>query len=472
MWRGILFFIKLGVLVALAVWLAEQPGTVAIDWLGYRVETTVGLLILAVALVTVVLGLVYRFYRGLRRAPAEIGRSLGGSRRKRGYKALTNGMVAVAAGDAREAARWSKKANHLLDEPPLTRLLAAQTAQLNGDDQAARKYFTEMLESGETRFLALRGLVMQALHDGDEETARRYLREAQALRPQTPWVVTHLFEMSEKAGDLDTAETTLREAERHKLLPRPEAQRKRAVVLLERAMEADKAQRRDAALSDAREANKLAPGLIPATVLLARLHIDADQPRRAARLLERAWTENPHPDIAAAFMALNDKETAIDRMKRLDRLVSGNAGHPESRLAMARAALNAQLWGEARRHLAPLTGDTPEQRACRLMAEIEERENGDRAAAVSWLHRAEKAEPAATWVCGGCGAVATDWSAHCGACNAFDSVEWRRPTRVVPQIERPRPVPAPPRIEEGAGKTPPTIDVDVEDTGENRKSAE
>ncbi len=59
----------------------------------------------------------------------------------------------------------------LLAEPPLTLLLSAQAAQLNGDEQAARRYFTAMLDRAETEFLGLRGLVMQALRGGDEAAA-------------------------------------------------------------------------------------------------------------------------------------------------------------------------------------------------------------------------------------------------------------------------------------------------------------
>jgi hypothetical protein len=43
-------------------------------------------------------------------------------------------MVAVAAGDAAEAGRQAKRADALLGDPPLTMLLSAQAAQLNGDD--------------------------------------------------------------------------------------------------------------------------------------------------------------------------------------------------------------------------------------------------------------------------------------------------------------------------------------------------
>ena len=55
----------------------------------------------------------------------------------------------------------------MLDEPPLTLLLSAQAAQLEGDDQAARGYFEAMLDQPATAFLGLRGLLVQAERTGD-----------------------------------------------------------------------------------------------------------------------------------------------------------------------------------------------------------------------------------------------------------------------------------------------------------------
>src|SRR3546814_13347697 len=87
-------------------------------------------------------------------------------------------MVAVAAGDAQEAARWSRRADDLLEDPPLTLLLSAQAAQLNGDERAAEKYFNAMLEKPETRFLGLRGLLMPALPENDHRRALGFARQA------------------------------------------------------------------------------------------------------------------------------------------------------------------------------------------------------------------------------------------------------------------------------------------------------
>ena len=72
-------------------------------------------------------------WRLLWRGPRDLGRLRAERKRQQGYRALSQGMAAVAAGDAAEARRQAKIANSLLKDPPLTLLLADQTTQLGGD---------------------------------------------------------------------------------------------------------------------------------------------------------------------------------------------------------------------------------------------------------------------------------------------------------------------------------------------------
>ena len=376
--RTLIFCAKVAVLVAVAWYLAEkQPGQVSLEWWGYRIDTSVGILLLATGLLAVLAAVLYRSWGGIKRAPRDIGRKLKANREKRGYQALTQGMVAVAAGDAGEAQRWARKANELLDAPPLTMLLSAQAAQLDGDHQAAKRYFTAMLERDETRFLGLRGLITQALRDGDEQAALEYVRSAHTLRPKTPWVLETLFDLSEQAGDLEGAERAAREAAQSKTLPAPEAKRKHAVVLLERAHKIRQAGDPSQTLKLVKQAHKAAPDLVPASALYAELLVGSGRQGAAARMLERAWAAGPHPALVEAYRAARPGKDGIEWLNRVGKLVSGSPAHRESHLALAEAALDAKLW--ARRGVIwamPRRAESA-QRLCRLMARLEEAEHGD-----------------------------------------------------------------------------------------------
>ncbi|WP_366555586.1 heme biosynthesis protein HemY [Aquibaculum sediminis] len=460
MWRGIFFFIKLAILVAVAVWLANNPGQVAFEWLGYRIDTSMALLVLALAVLAVVIVLLYHLFRGLVGAPGGVRRGFGRRRERLGQEALTQGLVAVHVGDTKGAERWSRKASSLLEPQPVLKLLQAQTAQLSGDEASARKHYTEMLQAEETRVLGLRGLTILALREGNEAEAREYLDRARALQPDAPWVLGNLFELSEKSGDLPTAEAVMLESERQGVLPKAEAQRKRAVIIYERAEAALVEGDKETAESKARAAAKLEPDLVAATLLQVRLLAERGRKRKAATLLEEAWQRAPHPDLADAWLDLYGDVAPLDLAKRATAFVQGRSEDRESRILQARVDLRAELWGEARRHLTPLSTEVPpEQRVCRLMAEIEEGEH-DEAAGKEWLRRATVAVPDPAWLCETCGAISPNWTPHCGACGSLDTLRWRTPPHLAPSV---------PAVVEAVEAE--TVDLDEEETSPSPAAA-
>lgn len=431
MTRSLILFAQIAAVVVVAVLLTQNPGRVAIEMANWRIDASTGLLAFGLAIFALIVILVSRFWGAIWRAPGRFFESRRINRMQRGYKALTQGMVAVAAGDVTEARRWARKADALLDEPPLTMLLSAQAAQLGGEEAAARRYFESMLNHPDTAFLGVRGLLMQAIKAGDTAEALRLAERAYKLRPETDWVVDQLFELQVESSQWGDASETIATAIRRKTLPAPDARRRRAAVLVEHGRQAESEGNMEAALIRVREAHDLNPGLLPATLDLARLFRTRDRGTKALRLLEEAWARAPTPELAAAYGDTIKDTDPLARVKRFQRLFSFRPDHPESHIALAEASLAARLWGEARKHLTTVAGDAPTARVCRLMAEVEELENGDMAASRQWLARATTAVPDEAWVCNSCGAVAGSWSALCGNCNAFGSLAWQAPPRAM-----------------------------------------
>lgn len=433
--RALWFLLKLAVVIAIAVWLADRPGTVSVTWMGYVVETSfaVALLVGLTALAVAALG--YRFVRGFLRTPGRLRRYGRTRRRERGYRALTQGMVAVAAGDAETARRMARKADGLLNEPPLTMLLSAQAAQLQGDERAAKEYFTAMLDRPETAFLGLRGLLTQAIKAGDRVEALQLARKARSLQPNTPWLLATLYDLEARSGDWASAEGTLQQAIQAGAIPIEDGRRHRAVLLLERSFEAERRGRADAALSHAHSAHDLIPGFVPAAARYAKLLGRAGRHKPAAKVVERAWRLSPHPDLADAYRELVEGYDPLARVKLFEKLLAQAPNHVESHIALARIALDAHIWGEARDHLKRALGIEPSRRLYRLLAELERSERHDEAAARDWLAKAAAAPADPAWTCQSCNAVSQSWGGLCGNCGAFDSLHWKAPTLAVSLME-------------------------------------
>ena len=433
--RATLALVLAAVFAAAVAWLADHAGTVTLHWQTIRIDTSIAVLVTAVALFAAAVALLWQLWRWLMRAPRSFRRFRREQRRLKGYKALTQGMVAVAAGDAREAQRQARRADVLLNEPPLTMLLSAQAAQLNGDEAAAERYFRTMLERRETEFLGLRGLIMQASKKGDTAGALTLARRAKGLRPETGWVLATLYELEARAGEWREAEETARVAVRSGTMSPSEGARKRALAFYEESELAATAGKPEAALASARKALRLDPVFLPAALAAAKLLARRGKRRRAERVLESAWVNAPHPALVEPYLALGGEAEPLARLMRVQRLVARRPAHRESWLALAEAALAARLWGEARRALERLRRDGGAHESagvCRLWARLEEGEHGDAAAARDWLARAAVAEPEAQWVCARCGAAHSSWAPFCGICSTYDALAWRSPSHAVP----------------------------------------
>ncbi|HYG86346.1 MAG TPA: heme biosynthesis HemY N-terminal domain-containing protein [Azospirillum sp.] len=427
MTRALWFLAKVAILVAIAIWLAEHPGNITVEWQGYVIETSFAMMVLFVVGALGAAALIYRFWRAIVRAPGSLRRASRARRREKGYKALTQGMVAVAAGDAATARKMARKADGLLHDPPLTMLLSAQAAQLQGDDKAANNYFHAMLERPETAFLGLRGLLTQALKSGDRVEALNLARRAHKLQPNTPWVLTTLYDLEARSGDWAAAEGMLQSAVQAGAIPAEEGRHRRAALLLERSFEAERRGRGDSALYHAQSAHDLLPGFVPAAARLARLLAANGRHKPAAKTIERAWRQQPAQELADVYRQIFEGYDALTRLKFFEKLAAQTPGHVESHLAVARASLEAELWGEARSHLMKALDLQPSQRVYRLLADLERAEHGNEEAAQSWLVQAVSAPPDPAWTCRACGAVSRDWSGLCGNCNAFDTLEWKTP---------------------------------------------
>lgn len=425
--RLLVWFAALVVLMFGAAWLAERPGTLTAQWHGWRLDTNVGVIAMAVLLLMLVATMLWLLWRWIVGAPGALLEGWGESRRRRGYRELTQGLAAVAAGDGVEAQKHARKAEQLLSEPALTLLLSAQAAQLTGDRDGARRAFNAMLEDDQMAFLGLRGLIAQSLRDGDAGQAMSYAERAFKIRPQTPWVVHSLFDMQAQVGQWRSAQDTLDAGLRTKVVTSEKGRTLKALLLVERSREAEKAGSDADAVAFAREAFGLAPERIATAERLAEMQIKRGDGKRALRTIEKAWALAPHPDLAALYLNASGENDPLKRVGVVRKLAAQKPDDVESHLALARASLEASLWGEARRHLDAAGGTSPTARVCRLMAEVEERAQSGQENVHEWLAKAAQAPADPAWRCSACGAQHETWRSVCENCGAFGTLHWRAP---------------------------------------------
>jgi HemY protein len=422
--RVLVYLFVIAALAAGAVWLADRPGEVSILWQGYRIETSVAIAAIGVvvlAFLALTAWAILRFVFGL---PSAFSFASRARRRARGFEAISRGMVAIGAGDPVAAGRYAVDARKFAASEPLTLLLEAQSAQLSGDRGQAEAAFKAMLDKPETRVLGLRGLFVEARRRGDMAAARAFADDAVRRSPSLAWANDALLDFHTAAGDWQAARTAVERRAALRLADKAEAKRQRAVLLAAEALEA-KGREPEKALAAALEAVKLAPGLTPAAALAGRMLSERGDIKKAARLLEAAWKQVSHPEIAAAYLDVRPGDSARDRLARAETLTRLRPADPEGVLALAGAAIHAQDFARARATLKPLLAGGASVRACLLMAELEEAEHGAAGRVREWLARATRAPRDAAWVADGL--VSDQWLPVSPISGRLDAFVWTVP---------------------------------------------
>ncbi len=432
--KVILFVLAVAALALGASYLMEAEGGLRLDF--GTVELNLGplqaaialiVLILAVWLLLKLLGFLGALWRFLKGDETALSRRFSRGRQRKGFEALAEGMMALAAGEGRVAMDKAARAQRYLDRPELTNLIAAQGAEMVGDRRRAEACYRELLTDERTRFVGVRGLMQQRLAAGDTDTALKLAERAYALRPRHGETHDTLLRLQTQRGDWGAARRTLQAKLKAGALPRDVHRRRDAVLALSEATGPGSQASEEEARAAAIEANRLSPDLVPAAVAAARAHIAQGRHKLAARAIRRAWEAEPHPDLAAAFADIRPDETPQNRIKRFRALTEVRPDDAETRMLRAELALAAEDFPAARRSLGDLATEHPTARSLTLMAAIERGEGASDAVVRAWLARAVTAPRGPQWVCSNCHNIHGDWAPICENCGAFDSLAWTEP---------------------------------------------
>ncbi len=415
--RMITYFVVVAAVAVGAVWLAENPGQVAIDWRGYRIEITgvwlVILFLFSIGLTIFTTKLMRWLFRG--RAERRTIR-----RMRRSYDEIGAGLDALIAGDGTRAGRHAEQFAKLAGDIPVGHFLSAQAALVQGNLAVAKQHFSALERNAQTQSIGLRGQLAIADQESDKEAQLKLAVLALRKAPKAAWAQQALLAAAVAESDWTSVAIALRAARSHGHLDDPEAEKLLAVAALAQAQGTDSP---DKVRRLARESLRHDPDLVPARTFLAGLLHGTKKYRQARSLIKDGWTNAPHPDLVAAWAGLRQKGSAMQNYKRVQELTATNIDHPESQYALAYYALAADLAGPARKHLDGPGDKMPQMRVFHLLAEIEE-QSGNLGAAQAAADKAAIAAPDPAWICQLCQTEHTEWQPACDHCGGFASVMW------------------------------------------------
>lgn len=407
-------------------WFADRPGELTLTWQGQLFQTPLTTaLALLIALIFVVM-VVWWLVSALWTSPNSVRRYFRARKRDRGYQAISTGLIAAGSGNLVMARKMSTRAHALLsvDQEPLIHVLDAQVALIEGNHDKARRLFETMAEDPETQELGLRGLYLEAKRVGAEEAAQQYAERAADKAPYLAWAAKATLEARTRQGRWDDAIRLLDQQRSARVTDKQESARLKAVLLTARAESKLDTDTKGAA-ADALQALKLRDDFHPAAIIAAKAYLAQGNLRKSAGVLEMVWKKEPHPQTGALYVRARGGDTAVDRLKRAEKLEGLKPNNPVSLMVVARAALDAREFDKARTKAEAAARMQSRESAFLLLADIEEAETGDQGRVRHWMAQALRAERDPTWVADGL--VSEYWRPFSPATGKIDAFEWKVP---------------------------------------------
>lgn len=422
--RLILFLSSLALSSAIAMWFIENDGSITLEWMGYRIQTSVAFAALAIIVTIAVIVMVLQILIWIKQSPMRFWQNSREKKRDGGLTALTKGFAAIAAGDVKEARKLTRRAISSLGPIPITKLLSAQTAQLEGNLEMAKIHYTSMLEDKETELIAIKGLLIQAKNEGDVSKAMYLAEKALAIKPDAKWALTILLDIYKRTGKWIEAENIIGKVRKNNVISENDVNRTLAIISYAKGKKAKINNEEDLALKYYREAYKLLPEFIPIVTTYAKALIANDDKRKAAKILEDAWKTGPHPDIADIYINILSGSGSGARENRAEKLALIMPNHYESHIILAKSALEREDSPKARTYLKLALAIVESRTVCKLMADLERMDKSSKETIQNWINRAERADPDPVWLCRACGTIAKEWTVNCGSCGSFDTLYW------------------------------------------------
>ncbi len=430
--KALWFLVKIAVLIALAVWLAELPGDFRFEWQGYVVTAKAGLALIALLAFIIAVVFFYQVLKTFVDFPRSYGRYSEVRAKERGYRALTRGLTAVAAGDAKTAKIQAQRAGELLKgDTGLPVLLAAQVARMEGREDDAALSFAKLLENPDASFLGVRGLLQTALDVGDDESAVALAEKALALHPKQAWILKILYSLQIRNADWLKAEKTLRRLEKTAEFDPAKGRSDRIALFLAQA-EADKNNgfAADAAMM-VQKAQALDPLFTPATLLLADVFVADKKLRKARKIVLKAWKSAPNAALAQCWLSLNVVKKGADekavKLHAMEILLKQNAHSAAGQRIAGELAAQLHIWGDARDYFKRAEDLGATMLLYKDWADMEERAGSSVAVVHDLLEKASRARADKVWVCHQTGNIYERWSAVASPHNSFNTIFWDFP---------------------------------------------
>lgn len=423
-------------LTASFVWLIDHNGSVVITWLGYQVQADMLTAIVLAALFSLIafavsylvarllaikfpslLRILFRrsYVRSLEKLVLK---------HRRGFDTAVELMLALEISDKKSTEELYKKFEKLIRHSGLNDFFLGKIYFEKGQFSKAAEIFEKFPNNSHAKILVLRAKFELALQEQNETRAIACAKQILSVQNDAIDVAKKLFALYKKQGLWQDAKNLAQEHGSEKF--RDELQKRdTAVINTALALELYQQKKFLPAIRHANLALKAENHFLPALEIRLKSWIKLGLGFKASWEIKSLWKENPHLILAEIFDLINRKSSAKSRIKMMRNLAESNAESPLGKLAVGIVAFRSGDYVAAKEFLILASMQQKNYRVYKLLAATE-KALGNKSEMKKNLVKRDMFECDDHYRCSSCGHLSSKWSAKCGSCDIYDSVEWSR----------------------------------------------
>ncbi|MDH3914866.1 MAG: hypothetical protein OEU49_06065 [Chromatiales bacterium] len=388
---GILFVAALALGAFGAHFLLDDSGYVLIDIRGYAVEMSVPGLVLGLILLYALIRLAVRLWR----VPRRVGQAAGRYRDNRSRKRLTDGLLALAEGDAAKSERLLGRGAHRSDAPVVHYLTAARAAQQQGADDRRDDWLKLALEQDSDDGAVV--LLTQAELQLERQEFEAALATLQRLESRTPGngralaLLAQVYRRLERWDDLESILPGLGKTSSLGPAELSSVRHEVTRALLARAASEGDPDGVEAVWKKQPKATQVQPEMVTA---YARAVFRCGDHDRLEKTLRKALKTSWNPALVEVYGELQTKNPHTP-LAHAEAWLTRKGDDPVLLLAAARLCIRNQLWGKARSYLESSLAMQADAVGYRLYGQLLETMGEDDAAAEAFRLGLETATAAA-----------------------------------------------------------------------------
>ena len=419
------YYITLALIIALgAAWVSSNPGNILITWQGWEIRFSIAFLILIIILYTVLLWMFLRLLKRFNILSYFSSPKRMAAKRSKAEQDLDMAWSSYALGDYKEAKKFGLRAKSNIGEDHNVMRLLASVARRTHEKENP---FIEKLKAMPATAPWVKKQELDAYLDQKAlPEAKAHIQEMLNSHPKNAYLLEHNFLVCAAMGNWNEASIALQNAAKEKtVFSSNQHKHYKAVIDYSIAIEKKAAGNKTDSLALLHSALKNDPSFSPAAISTARAYIEQADKKSAEKIIQSAWKIAPNNTLADMALELYPEESSNATFQRINKLTNSAPDLIESAHLLARAAIDAEKWPEAKQALENIAGASKGTRKTfELLSILERKQKNDHAAADKLMAQSEQAKPDNVWKCGSCKTNAEHYNAICKSCYAFDKIIW------------------------------------------------